>query len=57
MLLPIAEGLLRDAGLFSWECAGRRGRWGADSEIKWKGEALACEEVSVTIVSKINMHH
>lgn len=57
LLLPIAEGLLRDAGLFSWECVGRRGRWGADSERKRKGEVLACEEVRVTIVKKINMHH
>lgn len=55
MLLPIAVELFRDAGLFSWECIGRRGRWGADSEIKREGEVLVCEEVRVTIVRE-NKH-
>lgn len=53
MLLPIVEGLFRDADLFSWECVGRRGRWGADSERK-RGEVVACEEVRVTIVREKN---
>lgn len=55
MLLPIAEELFRDADLFSWECVGRRGRWGADSERKREGEVVACEEVRVIIVRE-NKH-